>query len=77
MLSKRVEIVLRAILYDKNDIKVVLKTKKQKNSQQKVTLSIDGHVYSDFKTYCSENGIMLSKKIEMIMKYIMEEKNEK
>lgn len=72
MLSKRVEIVLRHIIYEKDDVKISLKVK---NNSQKVTLSIDGRVYLDFKNYCNENGIMLSKKIEMIMKKIMEEKN--
>jgi hypothetical protein len=39
---------------------------------QKVTLSVDSKVYSDFQKYCEENAIMLSKKIELIMKDILE-----
>lgn len=39
---------------------------------KKVTLSIDEKVYSKFQKYCEENAIMLSKKIEIIMKKIME-----
>ena len=41
--------------------------------QKKVTLSIDSKVYNNFKKFCEENAIMLSKKVELIMKEIMEE----
>lgn len=40
--------------------------------KQKVTLSIDSKTYAKFKRYCDENAIMLSKKVELIMKKIME-----
>ncbi|MFW5846713.1 MAG: DUF6364 family protein [Nanoarchaeota archaeon] len=40
---------------------------------KKVTLSIDSDVYENFKKYCDENAIMLSKKIEIFMnKYLKE-----
>ena len=39
---------------------------------QKVTLSIDEKIYKDFKEFCEKNAIMLSKKIENIMKELME-----
>jgi hypothetical protein len=42
--------------------------------QKKVTLSIDSKVYSDFQRYCEENAIMLSKRIELEMKHLLEEK---
>ncbi len=42
---------------------------------KKVTLSIDADIYSDFQRYCEENAIMLSKKVEICMKKIMEKKN--
>ena len=40
--------------------------------QKKVTLSVDSDVYKRFQKYCDENAIMLSKRIELIMKEIME-----
>jgi hypothetical protein len=43
--------------------------------QKKVTLSIDDKVYDDFQKYCEDNAIMLSKKVELVMKLIMEGKN--
>lgn len=39
--------------------------------KKKVTLSIDNKVYFEFQKYCDKNAIMLSKKIELIMKDIM------
>ena len=33
--------------------------------KKKVTLSLDSKVYDQFKDYCEENAIMLSKKIEI------------
>ena len=36
--------------------------------KKKVTLSIDEKVYEDFKKYCEENAIMLSKKVEIFMR---------
>jgi hypothetical protein len=40
----------------------------------KVTLSIDSRVYDDFKEHCEKNAIMLSKKIELIMKELLKKK---
>ncbi|MDP2926413.1 MAG: hypothetical protein Q8N99_08600 [Nanoarchaeota archaeon] len=42
--------------------------------KKKVTLSVDTKIYTDFQKYCEENAIMLSKKIEIIMKKILEGK---
>jgi hypothetical protein len=39
--------------------------------KKKVTLSIDSNVYANFQKFCEENAIMLSKKVEIIMKDIM------
>ena len=51
--------------------------KKESNSKQKVTLSIDSDTYQEFQKYCSENAIMLSKKVELFMKKELERsKNE-
>ena len=38
---------------------------------KKVTLSLEEKTYEKFKKYCSENAIMLSKRIEMEMQKIM------
>jgi hypothetical protein len=41
---------------------------------KKVTLSIDSITYDAFQKYCEENAIMLSKKIELFMKELLEKK---
>ena len=46
-------------------------------NKQKVTLSIDSKVYKKFQKYCEDNAIMLSKKIELIMKDLMGEGKKK
>ena len=43
--------------------------------KKKVTLSLDSQIYSEFQNYCEENAIMLSKKIEIFMKSVLENKN--
>lgn len=45
--------------------------------KKKVTLSIDSKTYKDFQKYCEDHAIMLSKKIELIMKEIMKGKGKK
>jgi hypothetical protein len=42
--------------------------------QKKVTLSLDKKVYDNFKKFCNDNAIMLSKKLELEMERIMKEK---
>ena len=42
--------------------------------KKKVTLSIDSEIYDKYKTYCEQNAIMLSKKIELFMKGELEAK---
>tara|TARA_Y100000034_G_scaffold80232_1_gene96282 strand:- start:490 stop:657 length:168 start_codon:yes stop_codon:yes gene_type:complete len=42
--------------------------------QKKVTLSIDEGVYKDFQEFCEENDIMLSKRIERLIKKHLDEK---
>jgi hypothetical protein len=47
-------------------------------TNKKVTLSLDSKTYDEFKDYCNENAIMLSKKIELWIKNFLEERtNEK
>jgi len=41
--------------------------------QKKVTLSVDSKVYADFQKYCEKNDIMLSKRIERLIKKHLEE----
>jgi len=38
------------------------------NNKKTVTLSIDEKTYERYKKYCEENGLILSKKVEMFMK---------
>ena len=40
--------------------------------KKKVTLSINSDIYDSFQTYCEENAILLSKKVELFMKKILE-----
>ncbi|MCU0642404.1 MAG: hypothetical protein MUF61_02395 [archaeon] len=42
-------------------------------TKRKVTLSVDSKTYSEFQKYCEEHAIMLSKRIELCMKNIVEE----
>jgi len=39
--------------------------------QKKVTLSFDKKVYDNFKKFCRDNAIMLSRKLELEMERIM------
>ena len=45
--------------------------------QKKVTLSLDEKTYKQFQKFCEENDLMLSKRIERLIKIHMEEKNER
>ncbi len=36
--------------------------------QKKVTLSLDDKVYAQFQKYCEENDIIVSKRIERLIK---------
>lgn len=38
------------------------------NSKKTVTLSIDEKTYEEYKKYCEENGLVLSKRVEFFMK---------
>ena len=42
----------------------------------KVTLSIDSKVYDLFRTYCDDNAIIVSKKVELWMKDEMNSKSD-
>jgi hypothetical protein len=43
-------------------------------SNKKVTLSLDTKTYDEFRKYCDENAIMLSKKIEIWINEFMQDK---
>jgi len=45
--------------------------------KKKVTLSLDSEVYEKFQKFCEENDIMLSKRIERLIKQHLEEKKTK
>ena len=42
--------------------------------QKKVTLSLDSETYAEFQKFCEENDIMLSKRIERLIKKHLDEK---
>lgn len=37
-------------------------------ANKRVTLSVDSKIYDEFKKYCEEKGIILSKQFEIFMK---------
>ncbi len=39
--------------------------------KRKVTLSIEDKTYSDFQKYCNENALIVSKKIELLLKEVL------
>jgi hypothetical protein len=41
--------------------------------QKKVTLSLDENTYKEFQDFCEKNDVMLSKRIERLIKKHMEE----
>jgi len=45
--------------------------------QKRVNLSIDDFVYIEFQKYCEENDIILSKRVERLMKQVLEENKHK
>ncbi|MEK6935328.1 MAG: hypothetical protein AABW67_00925 [Nanoarchaeota archaeon] len=44
--------------------------------QKKVTLSFDDKLYEKFKKFCNDNGLMLSRTLEIDMIKKMDEKKE-
>lgn len=45
--------------------------------QKKVTLSLDSQIYSEFQDFCEKNDVMLSKRIERLIKQHLEENKSK
>jgi hypothetical protein len=41
--------------------------------QKRVTLSLDDSVYKDFQKFCEDNDIIVSKRIERLMKEMLEQ----
>ena len=41
--------------------------------QKRITLSVDSEVYEEFQKFCKENDIIVSKRVERLMKKEMEE----
>lgn len=37
-------------------------------ANKRVTLSVDSKIYDEFKKYCEEKGIIISKQFEIFMK---------
>ena len=49
----------------------------KKRKSKKVTLSIDSEIYFNFRRYCEENAVMVSRKIEIwIEEFLKENKKE-
>jgi len=42
--------------------------------QKRVTLNIDSKVYSEFQKFCEDNDIIISKRVERLMKAEVEDK---
>ena len=45
--------------------------------QKRVTLSIESGTYDEFQKYCEENDIILSKRVERLMKQELEKNGAK
>jgi len=45
--------------------------------KKKVTLSIEDKVYSDFQKFCDENALIVSKKIELLLKEVLRKNDKK
>ena len=41
--------------------------------QKKVTLSLDENIYLEFQEFCNENDLMLSKRVERLLKNHLQE----
>jgi hypothetical protein len=39
--------------------------------QRRVTLSLDDKIYRDFQNFCEENDIIISKRVERLMKEML------
>jgi len=39
--------------------------------QKRVTLSLDDKIYRDFQNFCEENDIIVSKRVERLMKEML------
>lgn len=37
-------------------------------TNKRVTLSVDSKIYNEFKKYCEEKGLIISKQVELFMK---------
>ena len=43
--------------------------------QKRVTLSLDDSVYKDFQKFCEDNDVIVSKKIERLMREFLDNKS--
>ncbi len=41
--------------------------------KQKVSMTIDQHVYEQFKKYCEKNGMKVSTKVELMLKELIKD----
>lgn len=42
--------------------------------QKRVTLSLDDKIYRDFQSFCEDNDIIVSKRVERLMKEMLMQK---
>lgn len=50
-----------------------MKQKKGGTDRKKVTLSLNSKIYTQFQEFCKENDIMLSKRVDKLIKKHLEE----
>lgn len=43
--------------------------------KRKVTLSLDSKLYRDYQKHCEENAVMLSRRVEILLKKDLEDAN--
>ena len=48
-----------------------------KPKYRRVTLSLDDKTYHDFQKFCEDNDIIVSKRVERLMKEMLDDKKEK
>jgi hypothetical protein len=47
------------------------------NNKRTITLSVDGKTYEDYRKYCEQKGIILSKQVEIFMQKELSKRGKK
>lgn len=45
------------------------------NKKKTITLSVDSQTYEEYRKHCEQNGLIVSKQVEMFMKDEIEKRN--